>query len=112
MRGVQIMSNCYIDVKPKLIMDIAEGILDRNKDSVLVLPAIKEIKTYAPTKKGKCHRLVFEVLIPAEGLKGEGAISELGGFVVVKLPKTRIEDEHLKKAEAAEEVPDEEERHL
>lgn len=106
---------CHIDVKPELIKDLAEGMLSRYKDnSVLVVPAVRRLETYAPNRRKKCHKLVFEALIPEEAINGEEAITDFGGFVVMRVPKARIEGKYLRQVseDLIAEVPDEEERHL
>lgn len=87
---------CHFDVGPNLIKDISEGILEKNQDSVLVIPAIANITTWAPNRRRKCHKLVFEVLVPEEGIIGYEAINDFGGFVTIRLPKKRIKAELLK----------------
>ena len=87
---------CYIDVDSKFVSDLSEGILERNQDSVLVVPAVGGFTTYAPSKKNKNYRIKFDAIIPAEGIGGDGALCDFWCFIVMRIPKERIAKEYLK----------------
>lgn len=89
------MKTCYVDVKPKTIEELSTKILDNNKDSILVMPAIIKTETFSPSQKKKYYRLKLEVAIPTDAIIGEGCLTDFGTFVVMRVPKNRVNPECL-----------------
>ncbi|AHD06472.1 hypothetical protein [Paenibacillus larvae] len=74
------MSNVVFSASGKFIGNVAQGLADRDDDSVLILaPFAGEASTYAPSKKGKYkgyYRLELNVLIP------DGNVKLAGGRII------------------------------
>jgi hypothetical protein len=90
------------DVSQETVAKVADAMVKQHDDSLLVLaPLAGSISVYAPSKKGKYkgyHRLKFEVWIPEEAIKGESAIDDFEAVVLMRLPRSRVQ-EHLKNEE-------------
>ena len=89
------MRTCHINILPEHIKQIAEKIKDANPDSVLVLPPVNPISTYAPTKKKKYHRITVELVIPEGALKSTDALTDFGVFTVLRIPEKHISEQYL-----------------
>ena len=57
---------------------------------------IQPMATYSPGKKKKYFRITFEVGIPDDAIIGQNALTDFGGYLVLRLPKNRIESKFLK----------------
>ena len=92
--------NVLFDGTKETVADITEGMLERNKDSLMVLaPLSGNVSIHAASKTGKYkgyHRLKFEVWIPEDAIKGESALNDFGAITLLSLPKSRVSD-HLKR---------------
>jgi hypothetical protein len=93
--------NVIFDVNKEVVAELAGQIKDKYDDSILVLaPFSGQLKTYAPAKSGKYKgyfRLNAEILIPEDAIKGENALSDFGAFVVMRLPKERVNNHLINK---------------
>jgi len=89
------MRTCHINASPDQIKQIAETIKGANPDSILVLPPVNPISTYAPTKKKKCHRITAELVIPDDALKSVNALTDFGVFAVLRIPEKHISEQYL-----------------
>lgn len=89
------MGNCYINVSPELVKSIAERILGNYPDSVISLVKAHPMATYSPTKRKNYFRITFEVALPVDAITGASALTDFGGFLVLRLPKDRIKPQFL-----------------
>jgi len=89
------MRTCHINASPDQIKQIAETIKGANPDSLLVLPPVNPISTYAPTKRKKCHRITVELLIPEGALNSVNALTDFGVFAVLRIPEKHISEQYL-----------------
>ncbi|MEK3950942.1 hypothetical protein MHB46_21460 [Paenibacillus sp. FSL H7-0703] len=87
------------DVSKHFIGGLMDGIKKRNNDSLLVLvPLAGKITTLAPARQGKYKdhfRIKCELLIPKEAIKGADALGDFGAFTVMRLPKSRVQDDFI-----------------
>lgn len=89
------MSICYVNINSDDVKKCADGIVKNYPDSVICLAPINLIEASSPTKKKHYFSLKVEVMIPADAIKGEGAILDFGGMMLIRLPKNRIADQFL-----------------
>ncbi|MGG4444531.1 hypothetical protein [Brevibacillus fortis] len=93
------MKTCYVGVKAESVEKLAKRI-EEDEEDVIILPVVSPKSVSAPTKKKPNHMFEFVAMVPPDILKEEyqkAAISNFGGFIVMRLPKHMIKPEFLGK---------------
>ena len=67
-------------------------------DSVIVIAPVNSIATYSPSKKKDYFRITFEAVIPKEAVLGPNALMDFGGFMLLRLPKNRLQPKFVKES--------------
>lgn len=85
--------NVIFNASKELISAAAE---DMNKEDRLTVaaPLAGNASVHAPSRSGKhkgYHRIKCEIWIPEDAIKGEGALTDFGAFMVLSLPKNRVQ---------------------
>lgn len=96
------MKTCYVNVKPKEISEVLQGIQNEDPDSVLVLAPVNGCETIAPTRKKNYFRIKFEAVIPKDVIAGDACLYDFGCIPVLRLPKERINPIYLGQKEQEE----------
>ncbi|KOS03957.1 hypothetical protein [Paenibacillus polymyxa] len=93
------MRNVIFDVSKESVGVLLDQIQEKYDDSLIALaPLANGVTVHAPNKKGKYkgyHRLELQVMIPEDAIQGESALTDFGAFVMLRLPRKRVQD-HLK----------------
>ncbi|PPQ49097.1 hypothetical protein C5G87_06895 [Paenibacillus peoriae] len=93
------MKTVLFDAPKDLPSAVAAEMVGSQDDSILVVaPIAGKIKTYAPTARGfnkDYFRINMDVLLPKDCIQGDDAISDFGAFVVMRLPKSRVQDDFI-----------------
>lgn len=90
------MRTCYVNINPDDVKNCAEWIVKNYQDSVICLAPIKPISTHSPSKNKKYFSIKLEVMLPVDAIKGDGAILDFGGMMLLRLPKDRIAEQFKK----------------
>lgn len=81
------------DVTKDLICAAAEQ-MNKEDRLTVIAPLAGNASVHAPARSGKhkgYHRIKCEIWIPEDAIKGEDALTDFGAFMVLSLPKNRVQ---------------------
>ncbi|WP_340389529.1 hypothetical protein [Paenibacillus sp. FSL E2-0151] len=77
----------------EFISAAADG-MNKEDRLTVIAPLAGNASVHAPSRSGKhkgYHRIKCEIWIPEDAIKGEDALTDFGAFMVLSLPKNRVQ---------------------
>ncbi|WP_099301950.1 hypothetical protein [Bacillus sp. Marseille-P3800] len=91
------MSTVFFGVTPDRVKELLEASKEHYPGRQTQVVPFANVETKAPAKSGKYkgyHQIKINALIPEDAIKGENAILDFGGFLILDIEKNRVAD-HL-----------------